>query len=171
MKSDQCLFQKPGISAVVYVDDILFFAKDSNIIDENIAALEKIFELTKTEANKDLFSYLGVEINRHKNNNGNEVIELLQPGLIDKIIMKIKQNGKSVKDAKTRNEHTPASTHPLHSDKQGEDYSEEELGCSYTTAIGLIMYLANTRPDILYAINEASRFTHCPKESHARAIV
>ena len=105
------------------MDYILLFAKDNNIINENIAALERIFELTKTEENKGVFSYLGVEINCHKDDNGNEVIELLQPGLIDKIITKIKQNGKSVKDAKTRVEHTPASTHPLHDDKQGNDYS------------------------------------------------
>ena len=155
-KNDPCMFFKNGIVAVVYVDDILFFSKSSKLINKAIADLEKTFELTKEEEDQDVFAYLGVSVNRNKDADGKEVIELVQPGLIDKIISKIKQHGKSVKDSKTRTEHTPASTQPLHADKDGDDFDEKEFGCSYASAIGLIMYPANMRPDIQYAVNAAS---------------
>jgi hypothetical protein len=35
----------------------------------------------------------------------------------------------------------------------------------------MLMYLAaNTRPDIAYAVHQATRYTHAPKASHAAAV-
>jgi len=42
---------------------------------------------------------------------------------------------------------------------------------SYPSLVGMLLYLAgNTRPDIACAMNQAARFTHPLKESHAKAI-
>ena len=63
---------------------------------------------------------------------------------------------------------TPASTTPLHIDKQGEDFSED---WEYASIVGMLMYLAtNSRPDIAFAVHQCARFTHCPKSSHATAV-
>jgi hypothetical protein len=34
------MFHKPGLVAVVYVDDMLFFSKDNAVIDKAISELE-----------------------------------------------------------------------------------------------------------------------------------
>jgi hypothetical protein len=169
--NDMCLFSKPGIVALVYVDDILFFSKSNELISKEIENLEKTFEITKDAEDQDVFAYLGVYLERQKGDDGKARISLSQPGLIDKIITKVKEHGKPVKDAKTRTEHTPASENPLHADKDGEDFSEEEFGFNYRQVVGLLMFLTNTRPDIQYAVNAASRFSHAPKVSHGRALI
>jgi hypothetical protein len=169
--NDVCLFHKPGIVALVYVDDILFFSKSNEAISKEISALEKTFEITKDNEDQDVFAYLGVEVKWQKDENGKDVISMSQPGLIEKIITKVMERGKPVKDAKTRTEHTPASEDPLHADANGEDFSEAEFGFNYRQIIGLLMFLTNTRPDIQYAVNAASRFSHAPKVSHGRAVI
>jgi hypothetical protein len=166
-----CLFSKPGIVALVYVDDILFFSKSNELISKEIKNLEKTFEITKDAEDQDVFAYLGVYLERQKGDDGKARISLSQPGLIDKIITKVKEHGKPVKDAKTRTEHTPASENPLHANKDGEDFSEEEFGFNYHQVVGLLMFLTNTRPDIQYAMNAASWFSHAPKVSHGRALI
>ena len=98
-------------------------------------------------------------------------MKLSQPGLIDKVITKVMEKGKPVKEAKTRTEHTPASEEPLHADQNGDDFSEKEFGFNYRQVIGLMMFLANTRPDIQYTVNAASRFSHASKVSHGRALI
>jgi hypothetical protein len=47
--NDRCMFHRPGLVAVVYVDDVLFFLKDNAIIDKAISELETKFELTKDD--------------------------------------------------------------------------------------------------------------------------
>jgi hypothetical protein len=166
-----CLFHKPGIVALVYVDDILFFSKNNEAISKEIIALEKTFKITKDNKDQDVFAYLGVEVKWQKDESGKDVISMSQPGLIEKIITKVMERGKPVKDAKTRTEHTPASEDPLHANANGEDFSEAEFGFNYRQIIGLLMFLTNTRPDIQYAVNAASRFSHAPKVSHGRAVI
>jgi hypothetical protein len=165
------MFHKPGLVAVVYVDDMLFFSKDNAVIDKAISELEAKFEITKDAVDQDVFAYLGVSVERFQGDDGKEQMLLSQPGLIDKVITKVKEHGKPVKNAKTRTEHTPASESPLHADKDGEDFSEEEFGFSYRQIVGLLMFLTNTRPDIQYAVNAASHFSHAPKVSHGRALI
>jgi hypothetical protein len=165
------MFYKSGLVAVAYVDSILFFARDNASIIKAIAEMEAKFEITKDEADQDVFAYLGVSVRRFQGDDGKERMELSQPGLIEKVITKVMEKGKPVKLAKTRTEHTPASEEPLHADANGEDFTEEEFGFSYRQVIGLMMFLTNTRPDIQYAVNAASRFSHSPKVSHGRALI
>ena len=168
---DRCMFYRPGLIAVAYVDDILFFSKSKDVVDNAIAEMETKFEITKDDTSQDVFAYLGVEVKRFQGDDGKERMKLSQPGLIDKVITKVMEKGKPVKDAKTRTEHTPASEDPLHADQNGEDFSEQEFGFNYRQIIGLMMFLTNTRPDIQYAVNAASRFSHAPKHSHGRALI
>ncbi len=41
----------------------------------------------------------------------------------------------------------------------------------YASVVGMLLYLSsNSRPDITFAVHQVARFTHCPKESHAKAV-
>ena len=63
---------------------------------------------------------------------------------------------------------TPASTTPLHIDKNDQEINES---WEYPVIVGMLMYLAtNSRPDIAFAVHQCARFTHCPKSSHATAV-
>jgi hypothetical protein len=60
---------------------------------------------------------------------------------------------------------TPAARTPIHVDQDGPAFNES---WQYDLANGMMMYLANnTRPDIAYAVHQAARFTHHPRQSYA----
>ena len=62
----------------------------------------------------------------------------------------------------------PADAKTLGKDKDGSPFDEE---WSYPSVVGMLLYLAgNSRPDIAFAVNQAARFTHEPKQSHAVAV-
>ena len=42
---------------------------------------------------------------------------------------------------------------------------------SYPSIVGMLLYLSsNTRPDVCFAVSQVARFTHSPKQSHAKAV-
>jgi hypothetical protein len=42
---------------------------------------------------------------------------------------------------------------------------------NYASVVGMLMYLAaNSRPEIAFAVHQCARFTHSPKQSHAKAV-
>ena len=46
----------------------------------------------------------------------------------------------------------------------GESFDESH---DYVTVVGMLMYIStNTRPDIAFAVNQCTGFTHNPKKSH-----
>jgi len=64
--------------------------------------------------------------------------------------------------------YTPAVDPPLGRD---EDGSASNVTWSYRSVIGSLLYLANnTRPDIMFAVHQAARFSSDPKQSHHLAI-
>jgi hypothetical protein len=87
---DQCLFLKDDIVIVTYVDDILFFAKTNELIDETIKEFKKTFDITEDDTDQTVFSYLGIQIRRGANSKGNRTTTLLQTGLIKKILEEVK---------------------------------------------------------------------------------
>jgi hypothetical protein len=86
------------------------------------------------------------------------VLQLTQPGLIDEILTTMNLENCNGCD-------TPATTSPIHADQDGPTFNES---WQYDSVIGMMMYLANnTRPDIADAVDQAARFTHHPRQSHA----
>ncbi|XP_021974713.1 uncharacterized mitochondrial protein AtMg00810-like [Helianthus annuus] len=47
-----------------------------------------------------------------------------------------------------------------------EEFVDEGI---YRSLVGSLMYLTNTRPDIMFAVSKISRFMECPKKSHWEA--
>ena len=80
-KQDPCLFLSEKVICLVYVDDTLFYARNVKDIDEIIIKLRDQYNMELEEEN-DVAGFLGVHINKKENGS----IELLQDGLIERII-------------------------------------------------------------------------------------
>jgi hypothetical protein len=157
-KHDPCLFISDKVICLCYVDDCLFFAKDSTDIDAMIESLRRP-EPTAFDLNieDDVAGFLGILMSKRKDGS----IELLQTGLIDRILKVMGLEESHVKS-------TPSEVKALGKDDDGDTCSEP---WSYASVVGMLMYLAsNSRPDIAYAVHSCARFTHCPKRVHEKAL-
>jgi hypothetical protein len=155
-KFDPCLLFKKDMMLVVYVDDVGIAAKRKQDVDEMVERLRKKgFELTR----EGTFSeFLGIKF---EHNPDDESINMTQKGLINKII-----ETAGMTDCNPN--WTPASTTPLGTDPDGEPMDEP---WNYRSIIGMLLYLTtNTRPDLAFAVSQAARFSHYPKQSHATAV-
>ena len=168
---DQCLFFKEDLVIISYVDDILLYSVDNDKINKAIKMLRSTFELTEDEEDQDVFAYLGIQVERKLDSDGSPEITLLQPGLLDKLLDDIKDSqGLSISKSKPfKNEYTPAAGQ-LGAAKDDDPFDEAEFGFSYASAIGQLMYMVHTRPDIQFAVHQCARFTHSPKRTHGIAI-
>ena len=80
---DPCLFISKDVICVCFVDDCLFFARNTEAIDQVIDNLQKPCPTAfKLKVESDVAGFLGILM--QKQNDG--TIELLQTGLIDRII-------------------------------------------------------------------------------------
>ena len=160
-KNDACLFMKEGIMCVVYVDDTIFAGADAAVLEEEIRALgvsdteqQHKFQL-RNEG--EVGAFLGIQITKI----GKRTFSLLQTGLVAKVL-----NVANMSDCNGVS--TPTGSAPIGSDTDGVPFSE---AWQYRTVIGMLMYLAaNTRPDIAFAVHQAARFSHAPRQSHAIAV-
>ena len=153
---DQCLFAKPGMMAVCWVDDLVLAFKDPTEKDRFLKAMQDYgFTLTMDDS---LEAFLGIKFETLPDGGFN----LTQPALIDKII---EMTG--MQDCNSSP--TPAAPNqPLAKDPDGEPMNEK---WSYPSVVGALLYLStNTRPDICFAVSQVARFTHDPKHSHAAAV-
>ena len=157
-KVDPCIFYKPGVLLISWVDDCLIFAKSKADADKLIQDLQSQFTLTEEE---DVSAYLGVQMEIDKDEN---TVTMSQPYLIERII---KLLDSSITEANVKN--TPAVYKEiLHKDENG---AERRQSWNYRSAIGMLNYLAaSTRPDITFAVHQCARFAADPKLSHERAL-
>lgn len=162
-KHDSCLFFKKDIVCCIYVDDTLFFSRDTNIIDKTINEMKDLnFNLTDEG---QVEAFLGVKMTKHEDGS----IKMSQPALISTILklVGIEEDTKDTKGSKPLS--LPAVNPPLHRHTNG---AERERSWSYRSAIGLLTYLArNTRPDIEFAVHQCARFQCGPKKAHENAVM
>ena len=165
---DHCLFMSSDIIVLTYVDDCIFFARNTKSIDSLINSLRKApdkfkgkwdeFMLSKEE---DYAGFLGIDISKSKHIEG--AIELLQVGLIDRILAVL---GLDKDNTHIRME--PASPTPIGKE---EDSAPRKENWSYASVIGMLLYLSsNSRPDIAFAVHQAAKFSHCARLPHKIAI-
>ncbi len=111
------------------------------------------------EEEGDAAGFLGVKLLRLDNGR----ISMMQCGLIDRIITALGLDGDGVKMKST-----PANRKPLVKDA---DRTPCEEAFNYASVVGMLLYLAgHSRPDILYAVNCAARYTFCPRRLHEVAL-
>ena len=151
------MFLNPTTNIIIltYVDDCLFFGRTKEAIDQVIADIHAKHDLEEQNADRNVFEYLGIEINME-----GDFVEFLQEGLTNKILRTV-----GMEDCNTND--TPAKEAPLTSDRDGEPFNE---GWEYASVCGMLMYLVNTRPDIQFSVHQASKYTHNPMNCHANAV-
>jgi len=153
---DKCLFYRPGLLMVLYVDDAGIAAPKKKDVEDFVEELRN--EGFDLEIEGDFTEYLGIGI--EECNDGTR--HMTQKGLIDKII-------KTTKMTECKPNYTPTAQVPLGSDPEGEVY--DQTGWNYASIVGMLLYVSNnTRPDITFAVSQVARFTAAPKVSHAKAI-
>ena len=141
---------------MTYVDDCLWFGKDGAAIDKLIQRMKDDRKMDLTVESNDVSAFLGIQFTRH-----GSTIELKQLGLIDKVIQDT-----GMEDANSIS--TPAEPKALGKDTHGQPFVEN---WNYRSVVGKLLYLAgNSRPDIAFAVHQAARFSHDPKQSHAKAV-
>jgi hypothetical protein len=154
---DPCLFVGEKVIAVVFVDDILFWAKDEKYIHDLALNLRELG--VDLEQEEDAAGFLGVRIEKNKDG----LLEMKQEGLIERVIEAL-----GLDAGTTNGKWTPAEQRPLVKDANGE----EAVGnFSYSSVVGMLLYLSgHSRPDIAFAVNCCARYMFCPKKSHELAL-
>jgi hypothetical protein len=147
-------FKSKDVIFIVYVDDCLLFSPSDQVLDDLISSLQSEFKLTHEG---DVGAYLGINIQHHPDSS----LELIQPGLVQKIITAAGLESNST-------QHDTPSTAILHEDPDGSD---REHNWNYRTIIGMPNYLASsTCPNIAFAVHQCERFCTNPKCSHELAV-
>ena len=154
--ADTSLFiLKKGRSFVymlVYVDDILVTGNDNELLQYTLDAIANTFSVKDHE---DLHYFLGIEAKR-----GPFGLHLSQRKYTLDILARTNMLG--AKPIMTPMATTPKLT--LHSGTRLSDPTE------YRAVVGSLQYLAMTRPDISYAVNQLSQFMHEPTSDHWLAV-
>ena len=155
---DPCIFYKPGVTVITWVDNCLIFSQNKDIADKFILDLKQQFTLSEEG---EVSAYLGVKM---KLDETTGKVSMSQPFLIERII---KLLGDGVNEANSKD--TPAVYKEiLHKDEFGPQRKQK---WKYRSAIGMLNYLAaSTRPDCLYAVHQCARFSADPRLSHERAV-
>ncbi len=152
---DPCLLFRHDIMMIVYCDDVVFAARNREIIDAVINNIRNAgLELTVEGTFQDYLS-----VNYTKSTDGSVI--MTQKGLIEKVL-------KAANMLTCSTSTTPANIDPLPSDPDGEPMKES---WNYRSIIGMLIYLStNTRPDITFAVSQVARYGNNPKQSHAKAV-
>ena len=145
---DPGIYYGRGMAIAVYVDDVLFFGPDEEMMEKVIEELQTDgFELKREkEGEDDVYNFLGINIQAEGG-----TIKMSQHGLIKKFLAKIGM-------ADCNSKATPCTTTPLGSNVDGPWHDEKEF--SYASAVGMLMYLAgNAHPEIAFSVHQCTCFT------------
>ena len=157
-KFDPCLFVGEKVMCIVYVDDLIFWARDEDDIHDLAMQLRDLG--VDLEQEDDAAGFLGVTLERDESTG---LMQMKQTGLTDRIIEAL-----GLDDGMVKGKYTPSEAKPLVKDEDGEESSGT---FSYSSVVGMLLYLSgHTRPDITYAVNCCARYMFCPKRSHELAL-
>jgi hypothetical protein len=153
---DPCLFIGSDVIVVVYVDDLLIYAKSEKSIDRLIADLKEDGIWIHKE--DSAAGFLGVDISRSQ-----DCLTLTQSGLIQRIISAL-----GLHSPYSTSKDTPAERNPLPKDSNG---TPADGIINYASVVGMLLYLSgHTRPDIAFAVHQCARYTFNPTERHVNAL-
>ena len=155
-EGDKCVYYKygggKGVILCLYVDDILIFGTDMDVINEVKSFLSQNFDM------KDLGEEDAIlNIKLHKDENG---ITISQSHYVEKILSRF-----GLEDSKL----SPTPYDPSLKLRKNKGQGVEQL--RYSQIVGSLMYLAGaTRPDISFAVSKLSRFNSNPGNDHWTAL-
>ena len=156
-EADKCVYYRhgggEGVILCLYVDDILIFGTNLNVIKEVKDFLSRCFEM------KDL-GVADVILNIKLLRDDDGGITLLQSHYVEKILSRF-----GYSDCKPSP--TPYDASVLL--RKNRRIARDQL--KYSQIIGSLMYLASaTRPDISFAVSKLSRFVSKPGDVHWKAL-
>ena len=156
-ESDTCVYYRYGggesVMLCLYVDDILIFGSNLNVIEEVKNLLSSNFEM-KDLGEADVI--LNIKLVREADGG----VTLLQSHYVEKVLSRF---GFSDCDP------APTPYDPSVLLRKNRRIARDQL--TYSQIIGSLMYLASaTRPDISYAVSKLSRFVSKPGDDHWRAL-
>src|SRR6266498_3448555 len=141
-----------GVILCLYVDDILIFSTDIDVINEVKSFLSKSFEM-KELGEADVI--LNIKLIKDESR-----ITLLQSHYVEKVLSRF-----GYMDSKP----SPTPYDPSVMVRKNKGFPKDQL--RYSQIIGSLMYLTSaTRPDITFAVSKLSRFTSNLGDHHWRAL-
>lgn len=158
-KFDECVFYKGKTMYILYTDDSILGGPDKAEIDSIIKQMKGVGLDITVEG--DVSDFLGVHIERNKENN---TFELTQPMLIQSILsdLGLDKPNSTIKD-------TPAASSKLLSRHPNSECFDNSF--HYRRAIGKMNFLEkSTRADLAYAVHQCARFSIDPKVEHGKAV-
>ena len=158
-KSDPCVFIKKGMIILTYVDDCILISDKTEMLEQFMTSLKNGIEKFEVTDEGPLDKYLGVEIEKLKDN---EFI-LRQPFLIQRILTLL-----NVTDDSYNKRDVPVIGPLLSRDENGAKRKHE---WHYRSAIGMLGYLQkSTRPDTSMAVHQCAHFNASPMLCHEKAV-
>jgi hypothetical protein len=130
-KFDPCLFIRPDVMCVVYVDNLIFWSRNVTKIDRVAMELCKLGVALEQE--DDAAWFLGFKMERDSNTG---LLEMKQTGLIERVAEAL-----GLDDGYAGGKHTPAETKSLVKDEDGVAAAK---GFSYSSVVGMLLYLGWT---------------------------
>jgi hypothetical protein len=128
-KFDPCLFVGEKVICVVYVDDLIFWSKDTVAINDSAMQLRKLG--VDLEQEDDAAGFLGVTLERDPETS---LLEMKQTGLIKCIIEALGL------DDGAKGKFTPSESKPLVKDINGDLASG---AFSYSSVVGMLLYTSS----------------------------
>jgi hypothetical protein len=156
---DGCLFTKDGILLVVYVDDVILISPHKCLITNEIASLQRDYDLTDDGKLQD---YLGTRFVRKTDGS----IELSQPKMIERVLRIV---GLDPNSTRTKLHDTPASDSKILNNDPNALPRDQPW--NYRSAVGCLSYINSMiRPDTTMATQQCARFCNDPKREHEEAV-
>ena len=152
---DDCVYYHGDVIFIVYIDDGIFLGSSDKQLSGIITEMQNLDLDIKDQGHS--VDYMGVNIKRIKDSS----FELSQRALINTIIHDADLNNLMVKAVPAKvNEH-------LHAHLDKPSFSPN---FDYQSMIGKLNYLAQTtRPDIMYATHQLTKYSLNPHEPHGEA--
>lgn len=158
-KMDPCVYYnfEQKLFVAIYVDDFLIFFQHDQDLNRMKSNLHDAFHMKEIGEAREC---LGMRIKR-----GQDEIEIDQTPYIEQLVVKF-----GVENEKTSK--TPGDANTKLSIKQWNEKNDVTGKVAYQELIGSLLYLAErTRPDIAFAVNDASRFNQKHCEAHWQAVL
>ena len=156
-EADKCVYYRyggdEGVILCLYVDDILIFGTNLNVIKAVKDFLSNNFEM-KDLGEADVI--LNIKLKKEENGG----VTLVQSHYVEKVLSRF-----GFSDCQS----APTPYDPSVLLRKNQRIARDQL--RYSQIIGSLMYLANaTRPDISFAVSKLSRFVSNPGDDHWRAL-
>jgi hypothetical protein len=154
------LFVGKEVIAVIYVDDVLFYARSDDAISNVIKQLQENNIAIHRE--KDEAGFLGIDISPVSSLPSK--LSLTHAGLTKRIVEALGLYSKF-----STKVDTPAEAAPLPKDADG---APAHGTINNAAVVGMLLYLSgHSRPDIAFAVHQCTRYTFKPTRRHEVALI